>query len=184
MKSILNLFKSVFVLVVITASFSCAKKASKIRGTKTQRQILNTQTTNDSTQLAVIQNVNYMLNSISTPEESNDGSYTISSEISRQSQFIPFSTTHFGEESAYGIYDDASNGHKLDIRSRCLGIACEKYVLLLTVVKNGYAYHQIAAISFKDDDFFYVEERNHQRLQLFTSLDEVIQQHANLRSGQ
>lgn len=171
------------ILVLALSGASCAKKSSKTRSVKTAQKIINTQTTQQSAQLAEQQDIRYLLNSVSTPQQNEDGTWTVDSEVTRQSQYLPFSTTHGADPNAYGVYNDAGPGTKLDIRARCIGEECEKYVLLLTIVKNGYAYHQIAAISFKQDDFFYIEERNYQRIQLYNDVDEVLAQHADLQPG-
>lgn len=183
----LNLNKTILLLLLATFAFSglsCAKKESKIRGAKTNQQVMNPQVTNQSITVAETQDISYMLNSVSVPEANQDGSNTVTSEIvSRASNFIPIYTTHTENQDSYGIHDDASQGTKLDIRARCIGAACEKYVLLVTVVKNGYAYHQMAAISFKDDNFFYVEQRNYRVAQMYKNVDEVLAQNANLQAG-
>lgn len=183
----LNLNKTALLLLVATfafSGFSCAKKNSKIRGAKTSQQVMNPKITSDSISVAETQDISYMLNSVSVPEANQDGSNTVTSEVvSRSSNFIPIYTTHTENQNSYGIYEDASQGTKLDIRARCIGSACEKYVLLVTVVKNGYAYHQMAAISFKDDDFFYVEQRNYRVAQMYTNVDEVLAQYSDLQAG-
>jgi hypothetical protein len=181
----MNKFLLIFVMIAATISgVSCAKKSSKIRGAKTNARVLNTNTTQDSITLADAQDLNYQLNSVSEPLVNEDGSNTVESEVASRNQFLPFSTTHMGTQDAYGIYDDNIQGTKLDIRSRCIGAECEKYAILITVVKSGYAHHQMAAISFKEDDFFYVEQRNHQRVQLYRSVDELLAQYPNLQAGQ
>lgn len=183
----LNLNKTILLLLVATFAFSglsCAKKQSKIRGAKTSQQVMNPQITNDSINVAESQDISYMLNSVSVPEDNGDGSNTVTSEIvSRSSNFIPIYTTHTENQDSYGIHDDPTQGTKLDIRARCIGAGCEKYVLLVTVVKNGNAYHQMAAISFKGDDFFYVEQRNYRVAQMYRNVDEVLSQNASLQAG-
>ncbi|MES2803058.1 MAG: hypothetical protein V4654_11240 [Bdellovibrionota bacterium] len=183
----LNLNKTVLLLLLATFAFSglsCAKKNSKIRGAKTSQQIMNPEVTSDSISVAESQDISYMLNSVSVPEQNQDGSNTVTSEIvSRAANYIPIFTTHTENQDTYGIYEDVSQGTKLDIRARCIGSACEKYVLLVTVVKNGAAYHQMAAISFKDDDFFYVEQRNYRVAQMYKNVDEVLAQNSQLQAG-
>lgn len=180
----LNLNKTMLVFLLATVAFSglsCAKKQSKIRGAKTNQQTMSPQITNDSISVAQTQDISYMLNSISIPEQNEDGSHTVTSEIaSRAANFIPIYTTHTLNQDSYGIYDDASQAAKLDIRARCIGAECAKYVLLITVVKNGYAYHQMAAISNKDEDFFHIEQRNYKVATMYRSVDEVLAQHPGL----
>lgn len=177
--------KMFLVLAMATLAFSglsCAKKQSKIRGAKTSQQVMNPQMTNQSIQQADTQDISYMLNSVSVPQDNGNGTNTVTSEIvSRAANYIPIETTHSLNQDSYGVYDDTTQGSKLDIRARCIGSACEKYVLLITVVKNGYAYHQMAAISFKDDDFFYSEQRNYRVATMYRSVDEVLAQHADLQ---
>lgn len=183
----LNANKMFLLLVTATLAFSglsCAKKQSKIRGAKTQQQVLNPQITNQSVQQADTQDISYMLNSVSTPQDNGNGTHTVVSEIlSRASNYIPIDTTHAVNQDSYGIFDDSTQGTQLDIRSRCIGEGCEKYVLLITVVKNGYAYHQMVAISFASDDFFYSEQRNYRVATMFRSVDEVLAQYPHLQAG-
>lgn len=180
----LNVNKSLFVILALSFAFtgmSCAKKQSKIRGAKTTSQVMNPKITADSIAVGETQDISYLLNSVSVPEQNEDGSSTVTSEIaSRSANFIPINTTHTLNQDAYGIHDDNSQGTKLDIRARCIGLECAKYVILITVVKNGYAYHQMAAISNKDDDFFSVEQRNYKVAQMYRSVDEVLAQHPGL----
>ncbi len=180
-----NLNKTMLVILLATVAFSglsCAKKQSKIRGAKTNQQTMSPQVTADSISVAQTQDISYMLNSVSIPEQNEDGSFTVTSEVvTRSANFLPIYTTHSSNQSdSYGIYDDASQGTKLDIRARCMGSECAKYVLLITVVKNGAAYHQMAAISNKDEDFFHVEQRNYKVAQMYRSVDEVLAQHPGL----
>lgn len=183
----LDINKTILLLLLASVAFtglSCAKKNSKIRGAKTSQQVMNPQVTTQSITVAETQDISYMLNSVSVPEQNQDGSNTVTSEIvSRSSSYIPIFTTHTENQDSYGIYEDATQGTKLDIRARCIGSACEKYVLLVTVVKNGSAYHQMAVISFKDDEFFYVEQRNYRVAQMYRSVDEVLAQHPDLQAG-
>lgn len=177
--------KIILVLVMATLAFSglsCAKKESKIRDVKTDQQVMNPQITNQSIQQAEAQDISYVLNSVSVPVDNGNGTNTVTSEIvSRASNYIPIDTTHTSNQDTYGVYDDPTQGTKLDIRARCIGQGCEKYVLLVTVVKNGYAYHQMAAISFAGDDFFYSEQRNYRVATMYKNVDEVLAQHADLQ---
>lgn len=178
--------KMILILAMATLAFSglsCAKKQSKIRGAKTNQQVMNPQITNQSIQQADTQdNISYSLNSVSTPQDNGNGTNTVTSEIiSRAVNYIPIDTTHSANQDTYGVYEDPTQGTKLDIRARCIGQGCEKYVLLITVVKNGYAYHQMAAISFANDDFFYSEQRNYRVATMYRNVDEVLAQHADLQ---
>lgn len=179
--------KMILVLAMATLAFSglsCAKKQSKIRGAKTAQQVMNPQITNQSIQQADTQDISYTLNSVSIPVDNGNGTNTVTSEIvSRAVNYVPVDTTHSLNQDSYGFYDDSTQGTKLDIRARCLGEGCAKYVLLITVVKNDYAYHQMAAISFKDDDFFYSEQRNYKVATMYRSVDEVLAQHSDLQPG-
>lgn len=165
------------------STLSCAKKESKIRGAKKEQQILNPQTTAQSIQQADNQSISYSLSSVSTPEDKGGGLNAVVSEILSRSNYIPIETTHSLNQDSYGVYDDTSQGTKLDIRARCIGAACETYVLLVTVVKNNYAYHQMAAISFSSDNFFYSEQRNYKVASMYKSVDEVLKAHADLQPG-
>ena len=182
-----NSNKMILVLVMAALAFSglsCAKKESKIRGAKTAQQTMNPQTTAQSIQQADTQSISYSLNSVSTPEDKGGGINAVVSEIlSRSTTYIPIETTHSLNQDSYGVYDDTSQGTKLDIRARCIGAGCETYVLLVTVVKNGYAYHQMAAISFSADSFFYSEQRNYRVATMYKNVDEVLAAHADLQPG-
>jgi len=157
---------------------SCAKKSSSSRGTpKTVAQTLNAQTTIASQQAAASQNLSYVLNKIDWPMANGDGSVSVTSEIKNlQSQYLPVTTTHQSNQDANGIYDDAINGVKLDIRARCVGQGCDAYYMLITVIKNNYAYHQIAAVSFNTDCDYTVEHRNFQTAKLYSNLQDVVNQ--------
>ncbi|MFN3697361.1 MAG: hypothetical protein ACK4VO_07965 [Pseudobdellovibrio sp.] len=157
---------------------SCAKKSSSNRGTpKTVAQTLNAQTTIASQQAAASQNLSYVLNKIDWPMANGDGSVSVTSEIKNlQSQYLPVTTTHQSNQDANGIYDDAINGVKLDIRARCVGQGCDAYYMLITVIKNNYAYHQIAAVSFNTDCDYTVEHRNFQTAKLYSNLQDVVNQ--------
>jgi len=180
----LNLNKTLLVILTVSFAFSglsCAKKQSKIRGAKTTAQVMSPKITADSIAQGETQDISYLLNSVSVPEQNEDGSSTVASEItSRSSNFIPIFTTHTLNQDSYGIHDDPSQGAKLDIRARCIGSECAKYVILITVVKNGYAYHQMAAISNKDENFFHVEQRNYKIATMYRTVDEVLAQHPGL----
>lgn len=158
--------------------FSCAKKSSSNRDApKTNSQILNPQTTTVSQQAAVSQNLSYLVNKIDWPKINPDGSVSITSEIKNpQTQYLPITTTHQTGQDAYGLYDDSVNGVKLDIRARCVGQGCDAYYLLITVIKNNYAYHQIAAVSYNTDCDYTVEHRNFQTTKLYSNLQEVVNQ--------
>lgn len=167
----------------VFSGLSCAQNASGTRGAKTSSRIVRPQTSQASQQAAQVQNVNYILDSVSAPSQNSDGTYTISSEMHTPSgDYLPFSTTHTGAQDAGGTYSDANSGNTLDIRARCIGDSCNEYVLLVTVVKNGYAYHQVAAISYANDCSYYVEERNTQIEQIYSSVQDVINQNSNLQA--
>lgn len=178
--------KMILVLAMATLAFtglSCAKKQSKIRGAKTQQQVMNPQITNQSIQQADAQDLSYILKSVSTPNDNGNGTHTVSSELESRGNYIPIDTTHDLNQNSYGVFDDPSRGTKLDVRSRCIGSGCETYVLLVTIVKNGYAYHQMAAISFASDDFFYSEQRNYTVTTMYKNVDEVLAAHPELQAG-
>jgi len=174
-----NIAKALAAILFLGLGFSsCAKKSSGSRGApKTTAQALNPQATAVAQQAAVSQNLSYLLNKIDWPVTNADGSISMSSEIKNpQSQYLPVTTTHQGNQDAYGIYDDSVNGVKLDIRTRCVGQGCDAYYMLITVIKNNYAYHQIAAVSYNTDCDYTVEHRNFQTTKLYSSLQEVVNQ--------
>ncbi|MFN3455700.1 MAG: hypothetical protein ACK41T_12140, partial [Pseudobdellovibrio sp.] len=89
-------------------------------------------------------------------------------------------TTHTGNQDAGGTYTDSTTGAQLYVRSRCIGTNCEKYALLITVVKNGQSYHQMAAISYANDCQFNLETRNAQVTSLYTNIDQLLAQRSNV----
>lgn len=182
-KTVQTTFKMISLIILMSVfSFSCAKKKSGIRAvTKTDSRVIRPETSTPSVQAATNQNLKYVLSTLSIPQLNDNGSYSIVSEIlNPTNQYVPITTTHLGAQDAYGVYNDSATNAQLDIRSRCIGEQCDKYVLLVTVVKGGYAYHQMAAISYANDCHFNVEHRNAQVVQLYKSLDEVISSNSNV----
>jgi len=174
-----NIYKLVLLSLTMMCSLgfsSCAKKGTGVRSApKTSATVVSPQSTAQAQQAAVSQNLSYTLEKIGWPEVNPDGSISMSFELKNpQSQFLPITTSHFTNQDAYGVYNDSINGVQLDIRTRCLGEGCEKYYTLVTIVKNNYAYHQIASLSYNTDCDFNVEHRNYQTAQLFNNLDEVV----------
>lgn len=177
--------KIVLSLTVILSLFvfSCAKTPSGVRTVKqTNSQVINPAVSNPSVQAANNQGLLYQLTSLERPLEATDGSISVSSEIKTPGGlYVPVTTTHVNGSDAGGTINDAGSQSTLDIRARCIGSDCEKYIMLITVIRNGSAVHQIAALSNKDLDYFTLENINVSvSLQFYRSLDELAQHYGSL----
>lgn len=171
------------VLAISFVSFSCAKKPAGIRTVRqTDSKVVNQAVSNASTQAASVQNLLYQMTVVELPGEATDGSFTVNSEIKTPSgQYVPITTTHTNGKDAQGVVEDAANGAKLDIRSRCVGENCDQYIMLVTVVKNNYAVHQMMVISYLNQSYFNIETINASIApsQMYRSLDEVVQRNGD-----
>lgn len=169
------------IVVVLSAfSFSCAKKANGIRAVRqTEANIVNPGVSNPSIDRANNQNLLYTISVIELPGEAVKGTFTINAEIQTPSKkFIPITTTHINGQDVYGVYTDDDTGTKLDIRARCIGADCNSYILVVTVVRNNQAQHQIVATSYlSNETSFNVENINAQVApgSFYRSLDEVVE---------
>ncbi len=163
-------------IALSTVSLSCAKKPSGVRTIKqTQGYAINQQQNNTSMNQANNQNQLYNVVSVELPEAGSQPEVvSVTSEIKTPyGQYLPITTTHTGGKDVYGVLTDSMNGTQLDIRSRCLGASCEKYFLLVTVVKNNYAIHQIVVVSNSNQNFFRFQHINYTVGSFFQSLDAV-----------
>lgn len=161
----------------MTMSFSCAKKAQGIRTVKqTRAQFIDSYITSNSMNAASAQGALFNISVIELPTETDsNGSITVKSEIkSPNGQYIPISTTHTNGSDAYGVYTDSPSGITLDIRARCIGSTCDKYVLMITEIKMQRAVHQMIAISNKSQDYFNLKHINYAvSAQFYQSLDQA-----------
>ena len=157
-------FKKVLVVVALSllaiTSFSCAKKATGVRGLvkKTSQLNMNPNATAQAEQTASAQKVLYKIASISTPSAAADGSGTsVSFELLTPSnQYLPFTTTHTaGALSRQGLYQDTVNNVQVNIQSKCTTADCASYYLLVTVLRNNVALFQTGAVSYANDNAFY-----------------------------
>jgi hypothetical protein len=172
-----SLFKKFVVLTMITlVSFACAKKSSGVRAVKqTGSKVMNPAVSTPSIRQADAQNLLYDIVSISWPIE-GDGELKIESEIKTpDGRYIPITTFHSNNYDSVGVIDDSQNGNKIDIRARCEGENCEKYLLLATIVRGGYAVHQLAVVSYSSDCRFNLQNTNHTVASMYSSLDELSQ---------
>ena len=169
---------------IFAASFilfsSCAKKGSPVRAIKqTGSTPMNVVTSDQSINVAGTQKLLYNIMSISFPELSQDTSdVAINSELKTpDNRYIPITTTHKSDGyDSVGVIDDMEkNGTKVDIRARCIGQNCEKYLMLATVVKSGFAVHQLAVVSYSTDCKFNLENLNPAvpNLKIYSSLDDL-----------
>jgi hypothetical protein len=158
-------------------SVSCAKKGSAIRAIKqTDSKIMNPSVSTPSIRAADAQSLKYDMVSISWPTE-NNSELKIEAEIKTpDGRYIPFTTFHKNNYDSVGVIDDMEkNGTKIDIRARCEGENCEKYLLLATVVKGGFAVHQMAVVSYSSDCKFNLENINYTVARLYSGLDDLSQ---------
>lgn len=162
---------------------SCAKKDGPLRAIKqTESNVMNPITSTPSVRAADAQNLLYDIVSISWPiAGSSAGSFdlSINSEIKTpDGRYIPVTTSHQNNRDSVGVIDDTEkNGTKIDVRARCEGANCEKYLMLATVVKGGYAVYQLAVVSYSTDCKFNLENLNPsvQGLRIYSSLDDLSQ---------
>jgi len=178
-KKVLEIFFTVSAIIVLS---SCAKKGSGVRAIKqTDSVMTNPAVSTPSIQAADTQQLRYNITSLERPELASDSDpqTRIKLEISTPDQrYLPIETLHIDGNDSSGFFDDTTkNAVKLDIRARCEGEQCTRYLLLVTVVKNGYAIHQLAAISFIDDCKFNLENINFSvpGARMYSSLDELSQ---------
>ena len=170
------LSKSLLFVFLISISVSCAKKGSTVRAVKqTGSKVMNPAVSTPSRQAADTQNLLYDIVSLSWPIE-GDGELKIESEIKTpDGRYIPITTFHTNNYDSVGVIDDAQNGNKIDIRARCEGENCEKYLLLATIVRGGFAVHQLAVVSYSSDCRFNLQNTNHTVASMYSSLDELSQ---------
>ena len=99
--------------------------------------------------------------------------------------YLPITTDHSTSREAYGIYTDDKNGAQLEFRARCSDESCSKYTMLMTVVKGGNAYHQVAVVSYRNSCRFNVENINAAvNSNLYRTLDAVETKFANSSVGE
>jgi hypothetical protein len=183
MKQILTLG----LIAISISGVSCAKKGSAIRAVKqTDSKIMNPAVSTPSLQAINTQGLKYDMVSISWPTENNSDSNSqlkIEAEIKTpDGRYIPFTTFHKNNLDSVGVIDDMEkNGTKIDIRARCTDVQnnysdkCEKYLLLATVVKGGFAIHQMAVVSYSSDCKFNLENINYTVAKLYSGLDDLSQ---------
>ncbi len=169
---------------IFSATFtSCAKKGAPVRAVKqTEAKPMNAATSSQSQTAAGAQNLLYDVTSIAFPIL-NDTEITMNSEMKTpDGRYIPITTIHKNNVDSVGVIDDMQiNGNKIDIRARCVdnnnnySENCEKYLFLATVVKGGYAVHQLAVVSYSVDCKFNLENLNPKvsGLKLYSSLDDL-----------
>lgn len=142
---------------------SCSKTPSGVRPQiKNQQNDLNPQQSVPAGQSASALNANYTIATISVPESTPSG-VAVKVELSSPSgQYLPLKTVHEGSVTdSSGIYNDNPRGVQVKIEARCSNtIDCNKYMLLLTVLKDGQTVFQSFAISFKDDCHFNIVSAN------------------------
>ena len=169
------------VVVLSAFSFSCAKKATGVRTVRqTEGKVINPAVNTPSVGAGNAQGLLYNITVIDRPipGDSDGNSFVINAEIRTPfNRFIPITTTHVQGQDVLGTYNDAETGAQLDIRARCKGAQCEKYILLITVLKNNQSVHQVLAISNSNEEFFHYQNVNAAVAPgyFYTSLDQVPQ---------
>lgn len=168
-----------FILILALSSifYSCAPKKAPLRTVKqTSKNMINPVTTEASIKAGNTQSLQYDITVLERPNLDFSNNPVVTFEIKTPSnKFYTIQTNHPNNQDSSGFMDDTENGFKLDIRARCEEANCDKYTLLVTVVKAGYAIHQLIAVSYAQDCQFNLEVRNPEasNVQLFTSLDQV-----------
>lgn len=156
---------------------SCAKKGPNIRAVKqVEHNVMNPSVSTPSIRVADASNLLYDIVSISWPIEGND-ELKIESEIKTpDGRYIPVTTFHKNNNDSVGVIDDSKvNGTLIDIRARCEGANCEKYLMLATIVKGGYAVHQLAVVSYSSDCKFNLQNTNYSVATMYSSLNDLAQ---------
>lgn len=182
MKHTQSTLKIVLLAGLFSFGFSCAKQPSGVRVVKqvtglAMNQAVSQQSMNDASAMGV----SYLLKSIERPEKMDNGTITVKTEVQTpDGQYLPLTSNHTTEKpQAYGILNLKSD-EKLDVRAKCYGSECEKYIILVTVIKNNQSVYQIAAISNAHEDVFHYELLSTMRYQMFTSPDAVKQKYPHL----
>lgn len=143
-------------IALITAS--CAKSPSGVRTVKqTAGNVVNAATSTQSIQAAVTQNLYYEMVSVSRPGQNVQVEIQVKTPAG---MYLPITTDHSTSREAYGIYTDDKNGAQLEFRARCSDETCSKYTMIMTVVKSGMAYHQVAVVSYRNACRFNLENIN------------------------
>lgn len=159
-KSTVKIIQLLIIQVLFLAALSaCSKTPSGVRPQiKNQQNDLNQQQSVTASQNAAAINANYSIATISVPENTTAGVAVKVELASPNGQYLPLRTVHEGSVTdSSGIYNDNQRGVQVQIESRCSNtIDCNKYILLVTVIKDGQAVFQTFAISYKDDCRFNV----------------------------
>ena len=158
-----NTFKLLSLLLIqvlfLAAISSCSKAPTGIRPqVKNQKNDMNLQQSTAAAQAAASINANYSIATIAIPENT-DGGVAVRVELaSPDGQYLPVRTVHEGNVTdSAGVYNDTQRGVQVQIESRCSNtVDCNKYMLLLTVLKDNTVVMQTFAISYRNDCRFKV----------------------------
>ncbi len=154
-------------------AFSCAPQKQGVRAqVKTEQTNLNPATSTTADQQAQAQNAIYKINTVSLPVETNGGVVINSELLTPNSQYMPISTSHEnGTLNSQGVFNDTARGLQVFVNARCDNASCDKYLLLVTVVRNNQAVYQSGALSYKDDCNFYSIAVGNSTGSMFQSMD-------------
>lgn len=162
-------------IFLIAVSFSCAKKPETVRAVKKTEYIgMNPAVAAQSQAQESTKNFIYNIVTVSRPNATN-GTFTVESEIQTpDNQYMPVTTTHDPSKNlSQGSFQDSARGAVVIVQAQCRGTQCEKYLLMVTVTKNGVSIYQSAAISYKDDAKFYFAAVAQGQGTFFQNLDEL-----------
>lgn len=165
------------IILSVTAGFlfSCSPKAAGVRGqVKTGQTNLDPSISAQSNQIAAQQGNLYEIRSVTLPKAATSGGWDIDVVLSTPNNDSISLTTHHDSAnlSTEGTFPDKARDLIVKAQSRCSSDNCEKYILLVTVLKNNAADFQTGAISFKSDCNFFSISIGRTVANLFTSLDQ------------
>ena len=156
----LKVIRFVLIQILFFSMLSaCSKAPSGVSAhAKTQQNNLTPAASSQANQVAASLNANYNIATISLPKK-NSSDISINSELTSPSgEVLPLTTVHSSAGlDSYGIYNDTQRGLQVRVDARCSNSSdCNKYILLVTVMKSNQMVYQTFAISYKDDCTFSV----------------------------
>ena len=178
---ILNLF--LIQVLFLAALSACSKAPTGVRpGVKNQQNDLNPQQSTTAVQAAASVNANYSIATISIPENTAAGVKVNVELASPNGQYLPVTTVHEGNVTdSAGVYNDNQRGVQVQIESRCSNtVDCNKYMLLLTVLKDNTVVMQTFAISYRNDCRFKVVSSSSGNGNYFRDISAAESQYSNV----
>jgi hypothetical protein len=147
-----------FNTLILVLAASCSKAPSGVRAqVKNQQNTIAPTTTTQATQQAASSGADYVISTITLPQPDDNGGYTVDVELKTPNgQFLPITTKHqVNNGFSQGTYNDSQTGMQVLIQASCNSSNCSKYMVLVTVSRNGQNLYQNFAISYDTDCKFY-----------------------------